>query len=99
MTQIRKILVSLGLLTFSVGAFSATLEECSALLPEGHSYKVSIILDIDKSAEKAPDTPSFSGEFSVSGGTDEALNFDIREFVECAGPLIKNVETDSQNKS
>jgi len=65
-----------------------SVESCSELLPEGQNYEISITASVDKTA----DTPSFTGEFSVTGGTDEVTNFDITEFVECVGPLIKNID-------
>ncbi|WP_392339613.1 hypothetical protein [Moritella marina] len=92
MVSLRKIFVSFGLLTFSLSAASATLEECAMLLPEGHEYKIEITLDVDKTANN----PSFSGSLSVEGGVEQASDFDIREFAECAGPLIKNVEVDTE---
>lgn len=88
MMGIQKVLISLSLATFSVGAFSTTLEDCSTLLPEGYAYKVEITLNVDKSSAE----PDLSGNFSVTSGVDEAVDFDISEFVECAGPLIKNAE-------
>ncbi|MDX2322167.1 MAG: hypothetical protein QNK26_16400 [Moritella sp.] len=86
----RITLVALCIFSFNAQANTSpqTVESCSKLLPEGRSYEIAITANVDKS--KA--TPSFTGEFSVTGGTDEAMNFDISEFVECVAPLIKNTD-------
>ncbi|RZR03064.1 hypothetical protein D8T43_22775 [Vibrio vulnificus] len=76
---------------FSLGATASTLEDCAKLLPEGHQYKVEIILDVDKTTQK----PIVTGSFGVTGGAEAPENFDISEFVECAGPLIKTVASET----
>ncbi|MGF1755777.1 hypothetical protein L4C33_19565 [Vibrio makurazakiensis] len=91
MVTLRQIIISLGLFSLNSVAVSATLEECSNLLPEGHEYKIEITLDVDKTSS---DT-STSGNFSVTGGADQPSSFDISAFVECAAPLIKNVEDEN----
>ncbi|EMV9345908.1 hypothetical protein AADU82_004681 [Vibrio alginolyticus] len=75
----------------SLGASASTLEDCAKLLPEGHQYKVEIVLDVDKTTQK----PVVTGSFDVTGGADTPESFDISEFVECTGPLIKTVETEA----
>ena len=84
--------VALVILTgISLGSTASTLEDCAKLLPEGHQYKVEITLDVDKTTQK----PRVTGSFGVTGGADAPESFDISEFVECAGPLIKTVETET----
>lgn len=86
----RMTLVALCIFSFNTQANSSqkSVESCAKLLPEGHNYEISIIASIDKTA----DTPNFTGEFSVTGGTDDVMNFEITDFVECVGPLIKNLD-------
>ncbi|MCS0432556.1 hypothetical protein [Vibrio diabolicus] len=48
-------------------------------------------MDVDKTTQK----PAVTGSFDVTGGADTSESFDISEFVECAGPLIKTVETEA----
>ena len=85
----NKNLLIVSLLGFSLGATASTLEDCTKLLPEGHRYKVEITLDVDKTTQE----PTFTGSFEVTGGADTPEDFDIGEFAECAGPLIKTVDT------
>lgn len=86
------LLSALSFSSFADSTTSSSIESCSTLLPDGHSYEVTIKTTIDKTSK----LPTFNGEFSVNGGADEAQNFDISEFVECVGPLIKNIDnTDS----
>ncbi|MEZ9514356.1 hypothetical protein AB4354_01705 [Vibrio splendidus] len=49
----------------------STLEECAKLFPDGHTYKVEIILDADKT-EKCP---TVKGSFGVTGGADTPDTF------------------------
>ena len=86
----RMTLVAFCILSFNAQANTSqkSVESCSKLLPEGHNYEISITASVDKTA----DTPTVTGEFSVTGGTDDVINFDITDFVECVGPLIKNVD-------
>ncbi|CAK1795020.1 putative exported protein [Vibrio crassostreae] len=79
------------LLGISLGATASTLEDCAKLLPEGHQYKVEIVLDVDKTTQK----PIVTGSLDVTGGADSPESFDIIGFVECAGPLIKTVKTET----
>lgn len=86
----RITLAALCILSFNAQANASpkSVESCSKLLPEGHNYEISITASVDKTAE----TPTFTGEFSVTGGTDDVINFDITDFVECVAPLIKKTE-------
>lgn len=86
----RITLVALCLLTFNAQANTSqqSVESCSELLQEGHNYEISITANVDKTTN----IPSFTGEISVTGGNDGVTNFDISEFVECIGPLIKNID-------
>lgn len=86
----RKVALTI-LFGISTGAYASTLEECAKLLPDGHEYKVEITLDVDKTTQK----PLITGSFAVTGGADNRETFDISEFVTCAGPLIKTVDTET----
>lgn len=94
--KMKKNVLTVCFLGFSFGVTASTLEECAKLLPEGHEYKVEITLDVDKTTNE----PTFTGSFGVTGGTDTPEGFDIGEFVECAGPLIKSldIETPTHNE-
>ncbi|MGD8231591.1 hypothetical protein [Vibrio sp. TRT 1302] len=93
----KKSLLLIGLLSTSLGVSAATLEECTKLLPDGYEYTVDITFNVDKTKSE----PVVTGSFGVTGGTDTPENFDISAFVECAGPLLKNVnsETDQESSS
>ncbi|EAQ54386.1 hypothetical protein MED222_14850 [Vibrio sp. MED222] len=95
MLKMKSSVLVVCLFGFSVGATASTLEECAKLLPDGHTYKVEIILDVDKTDKE----PTVTGSFGVAGGADAPVTFDIGDFVECAGPLIKTVDTDSNDES
>ena len=86
----RITLVALCILSLNAQANAPqqSVEGCSELLQEGHKYEVSITANVDKTA----DIPSFTGELSVTGGNDEVTRFDISKFVECIGPLIKEID-------
>ncbi|KYN87476.1 hypothetical protein [Vibrio cidicii] len=86
----RKIFIVFSFFQFvSFGVSSTTLEQCTELLPEGQEYRVEIILDVDRISSQT----IVSGDFSVTGGTDDSQKFDISEFVECAAPLIKSLKS------
>lgn len=91
----KKSLLLICLSSVSLGTTAKTLEECTELLPEGHTYKVDITFDVDKTKP----TPVVTGSFGVTGGTDTSENFDISDFVECAAPLLKNIDKDVVKKS
>ncbi|WP_135443018.1 hypothetical protein [Vibrio tasmaniensis] len=95
MLKMTSSVLAVCLFALSVGANASTLEECAKLLPDGHTYKVEIILDVDKTDKD----PTVTGSFGVTGGADAPETFDIGDFVECAGPLIKTVDTDSNDES
>lgn len=76
----------------SFGAFSTTLEQCTEFLPEGHEYRVEITLDVDRVSSQA----IVSGDFSVTGRTEDSQKFDVSKFVECAAPLIKSLKSASE---
>ncbi|MEZ9653292.1 hypothetical protein AB4277_01225 [Vibrio splendidus] len=73
----------------------STLEECAKLFPDGHTYKVEIILDADKT-EKCP---TMQGSFGVTGGADAPDTSDIGDFIECVGPLLKALDIDTSDSS
>ena len=79
---------------FCISAESLTLKDCTKHLPEGHKYKVEIVLDVDKTTKKSV----VAGNFSVTGGSDSSEKFDIRDFVNCASPLINPFKENSENK-
>ncbi|MCA3908296.1 hypothetical protein JKP30_21175 [Vibrio vulnificus] len=91
MVKMKKSVLTICLLGFSLGAAASTLEDCAKLLPQGHEYKVEIILDVDKTTQD----PTVTGSFGVTGGANAPESFDISDFVECAGPLIKTVDTEA----
>jgi len=91
--EIKRILL-ITFFSFGVSAESMTLEDCVILLPEGEKYKVEIVLDVDKTTKKS----AVTGNFSVTGGSDSSGKFDIRDFVNCASPIIKPFKENSENK-
>ncbi|MEZ8466077.1 hypothetical protein AB6D04_17595 [Vibrio splendidus] len=95
MLKMKSSVLAVCLFGFSMSTTASTLEECAKLLPDGHTYKVEIILDVDKTEKD----PAVKGSFGVTGGADAPDTFDIGDFVECAGPLIKTVDTDSNDAS
>ncbi|WP_114765620.1 hypothetical protein [Vibrio rhodolitus] len=88
MTGIKPIFALFSLtLTANVYAYGKVenIENCAKLLPDGHQYRVSIQLNVDKTQE--PNV--FDGDFAVGGDIEEEQRGEIQPFVECVGPLIK----------
>lgn len=64
MLKMKSSVLAVCLFGFSMSATASTLEECAKLLPDGHTYKVEIILDVDKTEKD----PTVKGSFGVTGG-------------------------------
>lgn len=86
-----KSVLTVCLFMVSLGATASTIEECTKHLPEGHEYQIEIVLDVDKTGLE----PTVKGSFDVTGGSDSQESSDINDFVECAAPLIKSVDVET----
>lgn len=62
-----------------------TLEQCATLLPTGKVYSFEIVGDIDATGE----TPTLSGEMSVSDGTEVDRSEETAAFGQCLAALIR----------
>ncbi|MBW3694923.1 hypothetical protein EK599_04420 [Vibrio sp. T187] len=80
-------------LTLPASANDESIERCTRFLPEGQKFEITITGISDSTKGE----PNFEGSFSVDGGTEDINSFDIGDFVECVGPLIKMPEPTNAN--
>ncbi|MGF1909915.1 hypothetical protein L4C38_10770 [Vibrio kasasachensis] len=64
---------------------SPSIEDCSALLPEGQQYNVSIDVRIDKTGQQS----KFENTFAIDDKVGKESQISIATFIECVEPLIK----------
>ena len=64
---------------------SPSIEDCTALLPEGHQYNVSIDVKIDKTGQQS----KFENTFTIKDKVGKESQISIAPFIECVEPLIQ----------
>lgn len=95
--NIRSLIFTMIFLLSAVAAhasegLNSQVKNCASLLPQGKKYQVSVVYDIDNTAE----TPSVTGSFSIDWSPgymptkqeEEKAFKELEPFIMCVGPIL-----------